>query len=365
MFESIASGIVRALGTLNADAVTGVIALTMALLFTAALTAALRQRAVAFYRNAPTLLTTLGILGTFLGIATGLLDFDANHIESSIPLLLNGLKIAFTTSIVGILLAAVLRLVLVLGKDGRQGSGVANGAADSAPESVDFPTLIQRLTQISEAQLTAALQLTDQIARLDDRLVETLERQHQEQIQVMRRFAEELSEMGSRQLIAALESVIRDFNANLGEQFGENFRRLDASVEKLVEWQDQYRRHMEGLGAQLDCAIGGITQSHDSLKALTQQARQISTHVEDQESVMRALRRESMELEALLGSIADLRDRAKEAFPAIDQRLGTMLESIEGAVLSALSAQQRLGRLGVEAHPLGATAHDLAARAQV
>lgn len=59
----------------------------------------------------PSLLTTMGILGTFVGIYIGLHKFNITNIDRSIPDLLMGLKIAFTTSIVGIIAAILLKIV--------------------------------------------------------------------------------------------------------------------------------------------------------------------------------------------------------------------------------------------------------------
>lgn len=366
MFESIALGFVAALEGMDSMRVTGLFVVLMVVLFAAAVITLWLGRATAFYRSAPTLLTTLGILGTFLGIAIGLLEFDALHVESSIPLLLDGLKIAFTTSIVGILLSTCLRLILVLGRDAQRATHSASANGAEAGEEISLIEFFQHQSQAADAQLAATRQLVEQVSQLDTRLLQTLERQHAQQLDALSGFAEQLSEMGSRQLIAALESVVRDFNSNLGEQFGENFRRLDASVEKLLRWQDQYREHMEGLGQQLDHAMEGVARSESSLQVLTQQARQISHYVEDQEATLHGLRRESLELEALLVSIAELRDKANAAFPAIDQRLRVMLESIEGAVLSALNAQQRLGSESPTDgwHPGGTPRHLAAAGAR-
>ncbi|MFD2112933.1 hypothetical protein [Thiorhodococcus fuscus] len=364
MFESIAFGIVNTLERMDSTTVTGLFTLVMASLFVAALAAIARRRAVAFYQSTPTLLTTIGILGTFLGIAIGLLDFDSSRIEYSIPLLLNGLKLAFTTSIIGILLSASLRLILSLRRDDRAASQ-RNASENSETEVPNqLLGLLQQQSQLAEAQLISSQQVVERIGLLDERLVETLERHHREQLAAFSDFATQLSELGSRQLIAALESVIHDFNANLGEQFGENFRRLDGAVEKLLIWQDQYKDHMDALGRQLDRATEGVAQSESSLQALTQQARQISSHMADQESAMQGLRRETLELESVLGSIADLRERAQEAFPAIDTRLKTMLESIEGAVLTALNAQQRLNQLSGEARHHTEPHLDLVGRAR-
>ncbi|PGH38581.1 MAG: hypothetical protein CRN43_14230 [Candidatus Nephrothrix sp. EaCA] len=55
----------------------------------------------------PHVFPTIGILGTFIGIALGLWKFDVNNIESSIPALLEGLKTAFMASIFGIILSIV------------------------------------------------------------------------------------------------------------------------------------------------------------------------------------------------------------------------------------------------------------------
>ena len=49
----------------------------------------------------PSLISTLGVLGTFAGITLGLYYFNTNDLTTSIPLLLNGLKTAFFTSLAG------------------------------------------------------------------------------------------------------------------------------------------------------------------------------------------------------------------------------------------------------------------------
>jgi hypothetical protein len=59
------------------------------------------------YESIPTVFTTLGVLGTFVGIYFGLQKFDVNKITESIPPLLEGMKTAFTTSIWGIVLSLI------------------------------------------------------------------------------------------------------------------------------------------------------------------------------------------------------------------------------------------------------------------
>ncbi|OFX67904.1 MAG: hypothetical protein A2X12_07385 [Bacteroidetes bacterium GWE2_29_8] len=55
----------------------------------------------------PVVFTTLGVLGTFVGIYFGLQHFDVDKITESIPPLLEGMKTAFSTSICGIVLSLI------------------------------------------------------------------------------------------------------------------------------------------------------------------------------------------------------------------------------------------------------------------
>lgn len=56
----------------------------------------------------PSAVSTLGVLGTFIGITIGLLCFDTSNLNDSIPDLLEGLKTAFFTSLAGMLGSLVL-----------------------------------------------------------------------------------------------------------------------------------------------------------------------------------------------------------------------------------------------------------------
>ena len=60
----------------------------------------------------PSLVSTLGVLGTFIGISIGLLNFNPDELEKSIPELLSGLKTAFFTSIAGMVSSLVLSKVI-------------------------------------------------------------------------------------------------------------------------------------------------------------------------------------------------------------------------------------------------------------
>ena len=75
---------------------------------------ALRSSDARFVNSAPSVLTSFGIFGTFLGITVGLAGFVPGDIAGSIPRLFEGIKLAFWTSVAGILGGILVKLRLLL-----------------------------------------------------------------------------------------------------------------------------------------------------------------------------------------------------------------------------------------------------------
>jgi GTPase involved in cell partitioning and DNA repair len=63
------------------------------------------------HQDSKNIIMSIGIFGTFVGILLGLLDFDTHNIEASVPVLLDGLKTAFITSLFGIGLNVILSVL--------------------------------------------------------------------------------------------------------------------------------------------------------------------------------------------------------------------------------------------------------------
>lgn len=85
----------------------------------------------------PSLVSTLGVLGTFWGITKGLMAFDTTDLDNSIPGLLDGLKTAFFTSLAGMIGSMVLSTFINRKQDEKDG-GISdiNQAAGEITRSV-------------------------------------------------------------------------------------------------------------------------------------------------------------------------------------------------------------------------------------
>jgi len=227
--------LLEAIGT---DSVTYGFAVSIGLLFSVAVIAAiaarfgpeaLHNRLHRFVQSAPGLMTTIGVLGTFWGILYGLIEFDVANIDRSVPHLLEGMKIAFITSVLGMGAGAVFRVAEASGR-AIFGSYPLRGELDDPVaqlagirEAVDRQTIA--LIGESEGSILGTLK-HNRLENLDGfkALDGAIRAGFEYQVSAFRDFAEHMKENTSKALIEALQDVIRDFNTKLTEQFGDNFR---------------------------------------------------------------------------------------------------------------------------------------------
>jgi hypothetical protein len=143
------------------------------------------------YRNE---CVSVGILGTFVGITFSLYNFDSTNISGSIPIFIDGLKMAFITSAAGVSASIFLSL--------------------SKPDSE--VSSLEKLVELQEANNN-----------------------------ILKTSLANLAESSSKEIVKALKDVVADFNSNIETQFGDNFKALNDAFHKLVVWQEQYSLMIE------------------------------------------------------------------------------------------------------------------------
>jgi uncharacterized protein YukE len=306
-----------------------------------------------FIAMTPTTLATLGILGTFTGILLGLQDFDVNRVDESVPQLLAGLKTAFVTSIVGIVAAVAFRLIRTIVPSGGTAQGVS--PEDILAALLEIRDDGRRASQRSDDQLT---ELRKAISSEGDsnlltqiqKLRTTVQDGQAEYIREFRDFAKHMTENSQRALIEALEQVIRDFNTKLTEQFGENFKQLNAAVHALVVWQDQYRQHVEALGKRLEIAVTAVEASQKALESVRSHSERIPEMIKPLEPILTGINAQTMLLGGHLEAVAALRDKAVEAFPVIEANLQKVTTQFAQSVEEAVMTSRKALAEGQQAH---------------
>lgn len=203
------------------------ITLTISIMIVALFIQSMKNRGRSFKNE----IVSLGILGTFIGIAIGLYHFDVTNIKESMPQLLEGLKTAFVTSGMGIFFSILL--------------------------------------SIFKPQATK-----------------------------------------KEEFIYALEEVVRDFNKNLTEQFGDNFKQLNEAVKNMILWQDNYKSY--------------IIESEQSISHIIKELKQISLVKESEQANIQKL------IDNLTSSSDKVKTSLEETTDIVKENMQLLLREANG-----------------------------------
>lgn len=273
----------------------------------------------------PTILTTIGIFATFLGIAIGLADFDTANIQASVPNLLSGLKTAFWASVAGVGGALTIKLRHFFTEQ-EQEQEVAGTGIDGDVTAFDLARLLQNIQQAlvgsDDSTLVSQLKLSRQDT--NDRL-DTLKKAQQDALL-------KLSEMSSKTLVEALRDVIKDFNTKLTDQFGDNFKQLNEAIGKLLVWQDQYKTHIEMIiKEQVEITKSMKTASED-YKKLVNEAARFTVVSSDLSDLLTALETQKKQLKGLLETLSGLITSASGSLPEVEKKIMELTEQLTRSV---------------------------------
>lgn len=260
---------------------------------------------------APTILTTTGIFATFLGIAVGLLHFDATDIQASVPALLQGLKTAFWASVVGVGGALTLKFRHFFIGEKVDATGI--------PEDVTPKDILVALKDISTmlGQQQGSQELISQIKLLRQDNNDRLDLLRQAQTEALNK----LNEMSSKTLVEALRDVIRDFNSKITEQFGDNFKELNEAVGRLLVWQDSYKGLIAQTMTQYEQIVVSMQSASHDYKTLVDQTGTFIHTSQQLGEMLTALDMQKNSLQQMLASFADVLIKASGSLPEIEQKI--------------------------------------------
>lgn len=271
---------------------------------------------------APSILTSIGIFGTFLGVALGLMDFDSRDIEGSVPPLIEGLKTAFWSSIAGLLAAMTIKLRHVI-HHVRSYETEANytGATvdDLASLLGDIRHVLQQsgLSEIGARMESTTTGLEQHLGRLE---------------QVIGQYQQEMVEANSTALTSAITDLMTSFNDKITVQYGENFRQLNEAVGQMVHWQENYKGELVKLLSQQQAngeVLDKATEAYKTMVQHTQAFNEVSDRLGD---VMTGLQQQSEALGSYLDSLANLVSKASDGLPALEGRILILTEELANGI---------------------------------
>lgn len=279
----------------------------------------------------PGLLTSGGVFFTFFGIALGLYDFDPDNLNSSISTLLSGLTLAFWSSIVGMGFSMLFKMCYLPKYYSKQSQLTAedmqNVLCSQLSESKAHHQSSQHLLSelVNEIQLLRAYSSKEHAQSQESFNKLTSE---------MNQFASSVSSQASQQIAESLQSSIEGFNQGLMGQFGANFQRLDESVLKMLQWQQQYKLQVEQLTSAFEYAVESVVATEHSLSVISNHTQANPNAMDKLSDTTDTWNQQITELDQRLEAFSTMRDKAVQAMPEIQKQLDDLCHRIDKLLLN-------------------------------
>ena len=141
------------------------------------------------------------------------------------------------------------------------------------------------------------------------------ESQSSELITAFKEFATYMAEENSKAFIEALNKTIRDFNNNLIESFGSNFKQLNEAVIKLVDWQEEYKQIIEITTENQKVIFDSFNGIEKELQTFSAETKNINSIVSELSTITKESMEQNIKLNETLSVFSELNNQAKELIP--------------------------------------------------
>lgn len=230
----------------------------------------LNQAGMNYYNSAISgTMTGLGILGTFIGLSIGLGSFNGNDIytiSDNVGPLLSGMKVAFHTSVYGILFSLVFQFAH---------RGVMADAYDKLQDFLAaYRECVEPVVNNTDDNTKAMLVYQANMANSMKQMTELLKGE-------------------ARQQAESLDRMVQQFTEKLQQALGTDFDRLGASLQRAYNAQEVYADNYRTMA--------------DTTQALLQSSLSLQKTLEEtmgrQEAMARQLKEQSERIDATCNTI--------------------------------------------------------------
>ncbi len=260
-------------------------------------------------KNAPSILTSFGIFGTFLGIAFGLMRFDSGNIESSVPIMIDGLGVAVWSSVVGILGAISIRLRFAI-------ASIHNARSEESK-------------QVTVADLNEA------ITALNENLTELRAENKADNASILeanRSFQREMVEVNTNALSQAISSLLTEFNSKIQVQYGENFHKFNESLGHLLAWQENYSEQLAAMLKAQESSKDVMLHASRSYEQMISHSQEFNRVAASLGEMLRGLEQQTSNLEGYLSGLSGLVGQASEGLPALSEYVSELTVKLSSSI---------------------------------
>jgi chromosome segregation ATPase len=281
------------------------------------------------FESIPPVFPTLGIFCTALGITIGIWNFNTDDIQSSIPELLKGLRLAFIATMAGIIgliifqkvnaivqkqiddnpnrpkkqsdeLSAISELTFAVNEMKKDNATQIEKLIKSFSNDLEskvsskLTTLEKEVINLQKSTNDSRTEISDQLKNLREEQKTTSEKANNNTDQIIKamsennkltakkfdEFSELLKQNNTEALVEVMKRTTEQFNSQMSELINrlvkENFAELNNSVKNLNDWQKQNKEQIQKLTEQFQKTTEMFTISATTLKQVADNTKSLT-----------------------------------------------------------------------------------------
>lgn len=238
----------------------------------------------------PGVMTGLGILGTFVGLSLGLQNFNTGttaQITGSIEPLMNGIKVAFHTSIYGMVFSLVFNYVYKKRLDDAEAAldlFLRNFRKYVLPDTQKEG--VNKLLELQKEQTKAILALSEAFTV---KLPEGLKTYLEPRLDHLDDTIDSFSRMATRNQMDQLERVVEKFMAEMNNTMGNSFSNLSKVVNQSLYLQEANEAQLKEIYSKNAMAVEGMEKTVDEMEQVADRLKDIAVSVEKYVKEVRTL----------------------------------------------------------------------------
>ena len=228
----------------------------------------------------PGVMTGLGILGTFVGLSLGLQQFNtgsADEIASSIPPLMNGIKVAFHTSIYGMLFSLIFNWVY---------KSVMEDTYKALDSLLDTFNICVSNDSFNENFSIVQKLLNDLPQAIGENIEKSMNESLRPVVDDITTMLKDFSNTVANNQVEGLSNIVDSFVSQMNESLSGNFEELGNVIEETCNLQRENNEFISGVINKIE----GVAQNISDIEKVSKEIiDDMSKYIQEVESLQSAI----------------------------------------------------------------------------
>ena len=228
----------------------------------------------------PGVMTGMGILGTFIGLSLGLKQFNtgnADEIASSIPPLMNGIKVAFHTSIYGMLFSLVFNWAYKCVMEDTYNA--LDGFLDTFESYVSNDSFNENFSIVQKL-------LNELPKSIGENIEKSMNASLTPVVDNITSMLKDFTNTVANNQVEGLNSIVDSFVSQMNDSLGGNFEELGNVIEETCNLQRENNEFISGVMDKIE----GVTQNISDIETASYEIiENMSKYIQEVENLQSAI----------------------------------------------------------------------------